>query len=88
MIYEHYCQACDSITEDICKVDDRKQFIACKKCGGSAERIISRRGGIQRDEPTWLASATENLCPDGAHRPESRTEFNRYLKDKGITQAG
>ena len=87
-IYEHYCHECDTITEKVCKIDERKQFVSCHKCGSHAERIISSSGGIQRDEPTWLESAVDNLVPDGAHKPESRTEFKRYLREHNVEQVG
>ena len=85
-LYEHYCQGCDQITEEFCKIDDRKQFVVCKHCGGSAERIISAT--IQRVEPSWLESAKANLHGDNKHTIRDRNDFERYLKKEGIAQAG
>jgi putative FmdB family regulatory protein len=85
-VYDHYCHGCDSITEHICKIKDRKQFVPCKECGGSAERIITAK--IQRDEPLWLDSAVSNLADDAAPQIKSRTEFNKYLAANNIVQRG
>lgn len=86
MIYEHYCQGCDTVTEDICKMDDRKQFIVCKECGGSAERFISARQGIQDSDPTWLPAAVESAVALGeTNVPSNRQDYNKYLKNNGIT---
>lgn len=86
--YEHYCQSCDSVTEDVCMVADRKQFVVCKSCGGSAERIMSTPA-IRCDSGTdvpWLASACKTLQKDGEQPIESRSQYKRYLKDKGIVE--
>jgi len=84
--YEHFCQACETITEEFCSIADRKQFVICKQCGGSAERIISSQ--IQRVEPTWLESAKRNLHADSRHTIRDRNDFHRYLKREGIEQVG
>lgn len=85
-LYDHYCQECDQITEEVCKIADRKQFVVCKHCGGSAERIIS--AAIQRVEPLWLESAKANLHGDNVHQIKDRNDFDRYLKKEGIAQVG
>lgn len=85
-LYEHYCTECDGISEDVCRIDDRKQFIKCRHCGGSAERVIS--ASIQRVEPTWLDSAVSNLADEARGEIRDRNDFNRYLKREGLEQTG
>lgn len=85
-LYEHYCEACGSITEHVCKIDERKQFIQCFHCGGSAERIVS--AAIQRVEPTWLESAKDGLHSQDRHKITDRNSFNAYLKLEGLSQVG
>lgn len=85
-LYEHYCQECDQITENICHIEDRKQFIECLHCGGSAERIIS--SAIQRVEPTWLDSAKRSLHSDIRHTIRDRNDLQRHMKKEGIEQIG
>lgn len=87
-VYEHHCPGCDTITEETCKIADRKQFVVCRECGGSAERIISGSQGIQRDEPTWLNSAVDNLADEAKVQIRDRSDFNRYLNDHGINHVG
>jgi putative FmdB family regulatory protein len=85
-VYSHWCQSCQKETENICSIKDRKQFVVCDHCGGSAERIITAK--IQRDEPLWLDSAVSNLADDAAPQIKSRTEFNKYLAANNIVQRG
>ena len=84
--YDHYCPECDTITEELCRIADRKQFIVCKQCGGSAERIIS--AAIQRVEPTWLESAKQQLHSDSRDQIRDRHDLKRYMKREGIEQVG
>ena len=83
-LYEHYCTECDTITENVCKIVDRKQFIPCPECGGSAERIISSH--IERVEPTWLPAANVTCFGDSidSPRPEDRNAFKRECKKQGV----
>jgi len=69
-------------------MDDRKQFVVCDHCGGSAERIISSQ--IRRDIPVWLDDAVNHAVSHGSdiRKPENRTEFNSYLKEQGIDHVG
>jgi len=85
-LYEHYCAECDTITEEVCKISDRKQFVICKTCGGSAERIIS--AAIQRVEPTWLDDAKRSLHHQDMDSVRDRNDLTRYLKKEGIEQIG
>ena len=85
-LYEHYCQSCETITEEVCKIDDRKQFVVCKKCQGSAERIIS--SNIQRVEPTWLDDAKRSLHSDSRHEIRDRNDLHRHMRREGIEQIG
>jgi putative FmdB family regulatory protein len=85
-LYEHYCQHCDTITEDMCRIDDRKQYIPCSKCGGSAERIIS--AAIQRVEPTWLESAKGQLHADSRDKIRDRNDLQRHMRKECIVQVG
>ena len=85
-LYEHYCAECNQITEHVCKIDDRKQFVPCEHCGGSAERIVG--SAIQRVEPTWLDSAKYGLHEQDRHMITDRNSLNSYLKREGLEQIG
>lgn len=82
--YEHFCHDCSELTEVVCKIDDRKQFVVCPKCGGNAERIISAQ--ILRVEPTWLESAKRQLHPDSRDSIRDRNDLHNYMKKEGISQ--
>lgn len=84
--YDHYCHGCNQTTEHICRIADRKQFIPCRYCGGSAERIISAQ--ILRVEPTWLDDAKRQLQPDSRDQIRDRNDLHRHLKREGIEQVG
>lgn len=85
-VYDHYCTVCDTITEIVCKIADRKAFIVCPDCGGMAERIVSSQ--ILRNEPTWLGSAVDNLHDEAKAEVRDRSDYNRYLKQHGIVERG
>ena len=85
-VYEHYCHDCGGISDVCCKIDDRKQFVPCVHCGGSAERIMSMIA-IQCDSENdvkWLSSARDQLQPEGEKPFQTRGEYKRYLKNKGL----
>ena len=85
-LYEHYCHACEQVTEHVCRIDDRKQFVPCAQCGGSAERVVG--SAVLRNEPTWLESAKEGLHAQDRHMITDRTSLQRYLKKEGFEQVG
>jgi len=84
--YDHFCQACETTTEEFCSIADRKQFVVCKQCGGSAERIISSQ--VQRVEPTWLESAKRSFRPEDRTQINDRNDLHRYMRREGIEQIG
>jgi putative FmdB family regulatory protein len=85
-LYEHYCQWCNEITEVFCRIDDRKQFVICNECGGSAERIIS--SAILRVEPTWLESAKQGIHSQDRDKIRDRNDLHNYMRNEGIDQVG
>jgi putative FmdB family regulatory protein len=85
-LYDHYCSQCDTITEEICHINERKQFIPCKNCGASAERIITAK--IQRVEPTWLNDAKRSLNPEARASIKDRNDLASYCRKEGIEHIG
>lgn len=87
-LYDYGCDGCCHEFEITLPMKKAGTIQRCPKCGGSAQRIfIIGHGGIQCDsegDVKWLKSACRNLLPDG-HKPlETRGEYKRYLKEKGI----
>jgi putative FmdB family regulatory protein len=85
-IYDHLCNHCGAITESVCRIEDRKDFIVCKYCGSGAKRVISST--IQRVEPTWLESAKQSLHSDIRHTIRDRNDLQRHMQKEGIAQVG
>jgi len=89
-LYDFQCVVCDEQFESFLKLKDCDCVQHCPDCGGEGRKIITSK--ILRDEPTWLnADVTAALMDreDPMYRPiETRTEYNRYLKDNGIMPIG
>ncbi len=85
-LYDHYCPECGKTTEHVCKIDERKQFVPCSHCGGSAERVCG--AAIKRVEPVWLESSLQGLHSQDRHLITDRNSFDKYLKREGIAQVG
>jgi len=87
-IYEFDCE-CGNSQDELFKMADCPKDIVCSKCGGKAVKVISRFK-IQCDginDVSWLPSALENL-PDSDRPIESRGDYKRFLKEKGLTATG
>lgn len=87
-IYSYECENCGRIFDLALKIEDMVQETACEECNGSAKKIITLgHGGIQDDSPVWLDQSIRNQLQDtdSPHIPiETRSQYNRYLKDNGI----
>ena len=88
-LYSYECSECGKLQDRILKLAEIWKAIKCQECGGSTKKVITLgHGGIQRDEPTWLPDACEQLIPEGQKPFETRTEYKKYLKDKNLIAAG
>lgn len=91
-IYEYQCPFCEAVTEVIHKPNRVPKKTRCKTpgCGRLARRIISH-GAIQCDsvnDVKWLPSACKVLQKHGEPPLQSRTEYNKYLKDNNLACKG
>jgi len=89
-LYEFECPHCFSRQDRVFRMDACPIAVRCSQCGKSAKKIISfGHGGIQTDNDVpWLPSAVQVLQSDHERPIQTRGEYNRYLKDKGIQPAG
>ena len=73
--------------EDFVRDTEWDHYRRCPKCQRLSKRILTFRGGFRAD-PVWLDSACMLLQPDDPYekRIESRTEFDKYLKEHNIIQ--
>ena len=87
-VYEHYCSECDKITEVFCRVDERKQFVECEHCGGSAERIISASAVRGDDMPEWMRHHELLGCLQNSaeRKVKTRSEYNALIKKRNIIE--
>ena len=88
-LYEYQCCFCDHKFEKFYKLKDCKTVPWCPECGHHGEKVFTAQ--IQRDEPTWLTDDVRDALMDREdphRRLETRTDYNRYLKDNGIMPIG
>jgi putative FmdB family regulatory protein len=86
--YDYLCP-CGEKQERFFRVADKPDTVPCK-CGGTATKQLSI-GGIQGDElPLYLRhpEALGCLQPKGERPIETRGEYKKYLKAKGIEELG
>lgn len=83
ILVDFECYVCRHVFEEM--EDSSKLFKTCPKCDSIARRILSFNTG-HRADPIWLDSAIELLQPDGERPIESRSEFDKYLKQHDIVQ--
>ena len=89
-LYEFSCTNCPNTQDEVYKIADCPTKIKCSKCGKWAVKVISI-GAIQCDsmnDVPWLESAVMNLQPDGERPVQTRGEYKRYLKERGIIASG
>jgi putative FmdB family regulatory protein len=48
MIYEYECKDCGNRFEEYCSTSENHEHTSCKKCGGTAHKIMSVPGGRYR----------------------------------------
>lgn len=85
-LYEYQCQKCTKIFDLMVPLKEWDVKPDCPGCGGKSKKLMTL-GGIQDDHPVWLDNSVRNQLQDtdGPHIPiETRTQYNKYLKDNGI----
>lgn len=88
-LYTYECDACGKQMDRLFKAYGFPTTIPCK-CGGVGRKVIvPGHGGIQTDgDVKWLPSARMNLQSDLEKPVETRGEYKRYLKERGIVERG
>jgi putative FmdB family regulatory protein len=85
--YDYLCPDCGNVTEQFHRMADKPAEVECS-CGAMATSLPSI-GGIQSDEPAWLNDEVRGAIQAPDERPiTSRTEYNKYLLDKGLVCTG
>ena len=89
MLYTYECPECGQF-DVVMKLSEMTQYRICPTCGGGAKKVIvPGHGGIQEDTcPSWLPSACQTLLEDGEPMLQTRGEYKRYLKERGVFELG
>ena len=92
-IYTYKCLLCHRESDHIEKVDEGRQDKRCSDpdCFGTAVHVVSSRGTVLSDTPTWLNGHVQAALLDTdskSFRPiETRTQLKQHLKDKGLMES-
>ncbi len=86
-LYEYGCDHCGAVTEQVFKMASKPDTVSCPECGRDARQRVAI-GGIESDEPAWLyePGVRESLQPPEERPVATRSEYRRYLKDRGIAE--
>ena len=88
-LYTYSCEHCNKVMDKVFPIKDCPRTVECISCRRPAKKIlVVGHGGFQSTEPSWLSSACDVLQPDNEPKLESRTEYNKYLKDRGLIPIG
>lgn len=82
-LYEYHCGECNTVTEDIAKVDERKEAMPCDLCGEMAYFKVSM---CARTAGRWGDSGGAFDVDLGCHINNSQHR-ERVMADKGMIHA-
>lgn len=86
ILYSFQCNDCQKEFDALRPLKKCNIPSICPDCGSKKTKRIITNGGVQRDEPAWLASAVRQIQPEGERTITNRTQFNRFLKERQIVQ--
>lgn len=89
-LYDFVCDNCGKSKEKIFTVKGCPESILCDNCGKRSKKVIAvGHGGIFTDNDViWLPDAVKTLQPSCERPIETRGQYKKYLKEKGITATG
>jgi len=94
-LYSYVCKKCHVNFDKAMtlKEYEKKRKMVCPNCKSRATKrtYLSDRHGLQCDDAvniTWFNSALKVLQPDYEKPLQTRGEYKRYLKDRGLIAAG
>jgi putative FmdB family regulatory protein len=88
-LYDYLCQDCENTFDKLIPLRKFKDPQSCPECGGKSKKVLTLgHGGIQDDSPCWLDESIIRQLQDTddprTKRIETRTEYNKLLKDTGM----
>jgi len=86
-VYDYECTHCGAKQEAFFKIMDKPDDIPCV-CGKEARKVLSAGMVLGDEMPAWMRHKEVLGClQNSAERPiQSRSEYNRYLKTRGIAE--
>ena len=87
-MYSYECRSCGKLTDAFFKIKDKPDAIPCS-CGEMAGKVLSAGLVIGDDMPAWMRHEQAIGCLQNKfERPiKTRSEYNAYLKRKGIAES-
>lgn len=90
-LFDYQCLDCENKFEKMLSLQEYNKTIYCPKCDNISKKLITL-GGIQDDHPKWLDGKIIRQLQDtddpNVIPIESRTEYNKYLKDNELEPTG
>ncbi len=85
--YDYECAGCGKSQERFFKIADMPRAVDCE-CGQQARKVLSAGMVLGDEMPAWMRHKEVLGClQNSAERPiQSRSEYNRYLKTRGIAE--
>jgi putative FmdB family regulatory protein len=86
-VYDYECKHCGNSQEAFFKIGDKPDDIPCV-CGKEAVKVMSNSMVLGDDMPAWMRHRETLGCLQSpVEKPiSSRSEYKRYLKQKGIAE--
>ena len=82
--YEYYCETCTNHFEVTCSMSAHVTRTRCPKCGDEADQTFTRVA-TRDDHPVWIDRHLQNqIQGDDGPRIESRSQLERYCKERNI----
>jgi hypothetical protein len=89
-IYTFKCEKCGDELDEIYRIADCPKDRPCMMddCSGRARKVVNFRA-VHGDSPAWLddfqvQAALQDLSIPGTKPLKSRSEYKRFLKERGI----
>jgi len=85
-LYDYECEDCGIEIEEVFKMDEKPTSIECGGCHSTMYPVmVEGHGGIQTDKPKWIDDSVRGALQGDDEKPiETRTDYNRALKEKNV----
>lgn len=82
--YEYRCETCTNLFEVTCPMSAHVTRCRCPKCGDEAQQTFTKVVTMD-DHPVWIDRNLQNhIQGDDGPRIESRSQLEKYCREKNI----